>query len=173
MSKKVFKCLLCDQQAVVFVSFVQSDSLKKAHYCLQHAKEKGLLSAQGYQLLEGDLEVSTEKVVPPNTCPVCRYTQSMFIENKRMGCANCYRNFSSLVQRLLDRIYEEPVHLGKVPNRYLKTEHLSKRISYLKSKMNGVLLHENYEQAAIIRDKIRQLNSLPSKTHTKNQKRKT
>jgi len=167
MSKPSFKCLVCDKPAVVFVTFVTNDTVQKACYCLHHAKEKGILNTASFAFLDEELNAQKEAIVAPNMCPHCRYTQSAFIQNKKMGCGHCYDTFSSMVWSLLERIYEEPVHLGKYPKKFSSGDFLDKRMHYLQSKMQRALTTEDYETAAKMRDEIAKLSKKTKKTKRK------
>jgi protein arginine kinase activator len=87
-----------------------------------------------------------------------------------LGCSECYSVFSDVLiselislERIPSRIKKDilakktqPLHLGKAPNKPL-TIPSSSRLSALNEALNEALKKENYEQAAWIRDQIKDL----------------
>lgn len=93
-----------------------------------------------------------------------------------VGCSECYSVFADvLISELIaaDRIpirikkdilgkKTQPLHLGKTPNKPL-TIPSSNRLAVLNEALNEALKKENYEQAAWIRDQIKDLTDKGSK----------
>ena len=87
------------------------------------------------------------------------------------GCSNCYAAFGSYLIPLLRRIHGSAIHTGKLPagkfpSGVVKTEPLKKvqiktraksTLSDLKDELQEAIRLENFEQAAKLRDKIREL----------------
>jgi protein arginine kinase activator len=95
----------------------------------------------------------------PQTCPVCGISWSQFKQGGLMGCPHDYEQFGSKLVPLLKRAQEGATqHMGKVP-RKKKTPHGDRQVMTLR--LRRQLQHavdvENYEQAAQLRDELRQL----------------
>ena len=75
-----------------------------------------------------------------------------------MGCAQCYKTFNSELLPYLKRIHGSIKHSGKIPNRApLIVKPKEDSIESLRALLNSLVSEEKYEQAAVVRDKIRKL----------------
>ena len=74
-----------------------------------------------------------------------------------MGCADCYDAFQDYLRKLLPRISGNKVHTGKVP--HSNEEKTGDDLSSLKEKLAKAIETENFEEATVLRDKIRALES--------------
>jgi protein arginine kinase activator len=103
-------------------------------------------------------------------CGNCRTSLEAIKMGNPLGCGECYSVFSDVLiseliatDRIPSRIKKEfpakktqPLHLGKSPNKPL-TIPSSSRLTALNEALNEALKKENYEQAAWIRDQIKDL----------------
>lgn len=97
--------------------------------------------------------------VMPNTdaCPVCGMTAGEFKKLGRVGCPNCYKHFGEYMPGLLRRIHGTTNHVGKVPAKgeaQLASKH---KIEQLRSELKAAINREDFEQAAKLRDEIKNL----------------
>lgn len=84
----------------------------------------------------------------------CDTTLKEIIEKGRLGCPHCYTDFASNIKRVLMITQDGKVkHKGKVP----KTQNKEKRISDIEAAMQLAIKNENYEEAASLRDQIKNL----------------
>lgn len=74
-----------------------------------------------------------------------------------MGCADCYDSFRDYLQRLLPRISGNKSHTGKSPR--ASAEKPEDDLTALKEKLAQAIQTENFEEATVLRDKIRALES--------------
>ena len=72
-----------------------------------------------------------------------------------MGCGDCYRKFSDRLDPVFRRIHGTSRHTGKVPERTGGKFRLFKEIDQLKVRLREVIGREEFEEAARIRDQIR------------------
>jgi protein arginine kinase activator len=78
-------------------------------------------------------------------------------ESGKAGCAQCYVTFPDLFNPLIRRIHGDASHNGKVPAS-AGTELRSRRaLEQLRTAMNEAVKLQNYEEAAVLRDRIREL----------------
>ncbi len=103
-------------------------------------------------------------------CGNCRTSLESVKMGNPLGCSECYSVFADVLvseliaaDRIPSRIKKEfpakktqPLHLGKSPNKPL-TIPSSSRLTALNEALNEALKKENYEQAAWIRDQIKDL----------------
>lgn len=100
-------------------------------------------------------------------CEGCGTTWEKIARDERVGCAQCYETFRTSLSQLLEHIQRTPQHEGKTPRaarkRTLRVENLQKRhahqLQLLQGRLNEAVRAERYEEAAILRDKIKALPS--------------
>ncbi|MBQ6825843.1 MAG: UvrB/UvrC motif-containing protein [Clostridia bacterium] len=91
-------------------------------------------------------------------CTVCGSAFSDIATTGKVGCAECYNTFKSELLPYLKRVHGATTHSGKIPNRApLAVIPEEDSIDNLKLELNRLVSEEKYEQAAVIRDKIRKL----------------
>lgn len=97
------------------------------------------------------------------TCPTCGQTTSGLVSTGRLGCADCYQIFAEEVQTLVRRAQGgAQKHTGKTPKMGTiksapKTPVKVDPIPALREELKQAIIKENYEQAAKLRDEIKQL----------------
>ncbi len=124
------------------------------------AASTGSLTAQNFmrRLEEG-------RAARRNRCPSCGSAYSDIRRKGLLGCAICYDTFELEVAELLRRIHSEGRHRGKTPTLVEEAEGAveandpSKVLSLLKSELREAVGREAYEQAARLRDRIRELET--------------
>jgi protein arginine kinase activator len=103
-------------------------------------------------------------------CENCRTSLESIKMGNPLGCSECYAIFADVLtneliaaDKIPARIKKElpikktqPLHLGKSPNKPL-TIPSSSRLAALNEALNEALKKENYEQAAWIRDQIKDI----------------
>ena len=90
------------------------------------------------------------------TCPLCGMTLSELARKGRMGCGKCYETFRPQAKSMLQKIHGTAVHTETktAPAPEIKEE--KSEIDILKEKLKSAIETENYEEAAKIRDEIRE-----------------
>ncbi|WP_373897430.1 UvrB/UvrC motif-containing protein [Haloimpatiens sp. FM7315] len=101
---------------------------------------------------QNSIEASKELV-----CKNCGTSYSKFKKTGLLGCSECYKNFGENLNSVIRRVQGNAEHLGKIPKLAGK-DILKKRIIMdLKEKLQKAIAKEEYEKAAEIRDKIREV----------------
>ena len=85
----------------------------------------------------------------------------------RLGCGDCYEAFKAQLGPLLKRIHGADRHVGKIPLRIGKTVKDTRTLQELKMKMERAIQTEDFEEAAKLRDKIRELEKRGSQEGAK------
>jgi protein arginine kinase activator len=167
--------MLCDicqkKEATVHLTEIVNDKVTKMHLCEDCAKEKGdeMETHFGLSDLLAGLadfavphEVKTGKSVK---CQACGFTFSDFQKVGRLGCPNCYDTFSTQLSALLKRIHGSDMHVGKSPlkaaaakpaKQPMKSKETND-LQELKAKLQEAIASEAFEEAAVLRDKIREI----------------
>ncbi len=96
---------------------------------------------------------------PSPKCSGCGLSYADFEHTGRLGCAQCYRDFSQQLRPLLVRIHGRAQHAGRKPAAYVPdpAQMLDAQILELRQKMDEAVAVENFEDAAKYRDELRAL----------------
>lgn len=102
----------------------------------------------------------TEARVPNRVCRVCGADLKDAIQSGRVGCGACYDALGDSLEPLLRGFHVGLRHRGKEP--HVTDERKLKRteLHSLRALLRSTLKSENYEEAAKLRDQIRDLETL-------------
>lgn len=87
-------------------------------------------------------------------CPNCGYTLKDFSNTGMFGCQICYETFSKELDSMFIKYHGKNRHL-KLPDNNMKSKKNVCTLVELKEKLKEAIEKEEYENAAIIRDKIK------------------
>lgn len=159
--------MLCDvcnkREATVHLTEIVNDKVMKLHLCEECAREKGAEMEEHFglsDLLAGlsDLGAPLEPdLVEAVKCPNCGFTYQNFRKVGRLGCSECYEAFKKQLVPLLKRIHGTDRHTGKVPMMGGKAVKETRNLRDLKMRMEKAIQAEDFEEAARLRDKIREM----------------
>lgn len=90
-------------------------------------------------------------------CSNCQLTYPQFCQIGRFGCSQCYQIFDSRLTPLFKRIHGSSIHTGKLPKRVGGAFKIKKQIDELRADLQRKVAAEQFEQAARLRDEIREL----------------
>ncbi|MCL2200231.1 MAG: UvrB/UvrC motif-containing protein [Defluviitaleaceae bacterium] len=98
-------------------------------------------------------------VRPAKPCTRCGMTFNKFKTGGRLGCDVCYTSFAKEVEVLLKSVQGSTRHEGKYPRRMGAGLINKRQITELRASQKRAVEEENYEEAARLRDQIRDLES--------------
>ncbi len=137
--------------------------MQKVNLCDACSKEKGVQDPTGFALADLLLGIGAaeeiEKGAPSEKCPVCAFTQADFKKTGRLGCSACYITFAEGLGSLLKAMHKGTEHVGKLPQRAHRALELSDRMRNLTTDLQRAVAEEDYETAAALRDRIKQLET--------------
>ncbi|MDI6601256.1 MAG: UvrB/UvrC motif-containing protein [Thermoanaerobacteraceae bacterium] len=90
-------------------------------------------------------------------CDYCGMLYSQFKKTGFLGCPKCYATFRDRLNPLVKRIHGSNNHVGKVPRRKGGNLRLKKEIEDLKAQLDAAIKREEFEKAAELRDRIKDL----------------
>ena len=90
-------------------------------------------------------------------CSACGTTESAFTQKGLLGCGECYKHFEGRLAPLMRKIHGSSSHEGKSPQRTGGRARLNKQIKDMKENLKQLVDKEEFEQAAKIRDQIKDL----------------
>lgn len=90
-------------------------------------------------------------------CPNCGLTYDEFKKTGRLGCSDCYVAFKVVLEPRIKSLQAGVKHIGKIP--HMKSEEIvrRKKLKDLKTEMQKLIVTEEYERAAVVRDEIKKL----------------
>ncbi len=166
-------CSECNQRpATLHYSKIINGNKTEFHLCEHCAREKGDLftanETPGFSfnsllasLLNMEPSIQHIKHDPYQKeaelqCKECSMTFPQFTKIGRFGCPNCYETFKDRLQPILKRLHGGNVeHKGKVPERVGGHILIKKEIGKLRETLKDLIIQEEFEKAAEVRDEIR------------------
>jgi len=161
------RCEKCKKNAATVVMQQSSNGMKSDLYLCDDCSgdiEISLLIENIFNSFLGKVYTNSQEVkrtVAQPTCSHCGITFEEIRQDGILGCAICYQSFYNILEPLLINTHTAITHEGKFPKRagiHLKRE---RDISKLRTYMQQAIDEENFDKAAILRDKIRHLDVLP------------
>src|SRR5579863_9957785 len=157
-------CCVCkEREATVHLTQIAGDKMQKVDLCEECAKHKGVNDPAAFSLADlllglGASQEIEQSVSSDLKCPKCGFTQADFKKAGRLGCADCYTTFGEGLDGLLKTMHKGTRHIGKVPQSLAVTRDLSERRKLLQKRLSKAVDDENFEQAALLRDELRQIS---------------
>ncbi|RKY39540.1 MAG: hypothetical protein DRP75_01850 [Candidatus Omnitrophota bacterium] len=163
-------CDICQKNiASVHITEIVNEKMVELHLCEQCAQEKGIGLSEDFSLanfLAGltDFDLPRVKESVELQCPNCGMSYEDFKKIGRLGCSQCYYTFKQSLAPLLKRIQGAEQHIGKFPHYADKGMREKVEIEELQRELSKAIQEENFEQAAKLRDKIREIKSKMKKS---------
>lgn len=170
--------MICDscgkKAATVHLTEIIDDQMTELHLCEDCARAKSSQMEQQFglsDLLGGLAEFHPKpnassstpaEAVPTIKCSRCGASFEDFKKVGRLGCSECYEVFKKYLGPLLKRIHGSNIHFGKSPVKVAKTASKKKiDVQDLRLKLQKAIEMEAFEEAARLRDQIKQLELRP------------
>ncbi len=156
-------CEKCGKNhATTHIKSVVNGVVREYNLCEECAASYGYASNSLSGMLAsmfGDIN-KMQDTVEKKKCPVCGASFSDIAKKGRVGCSECYSTFYDELLPYLKRVHGSTKHAGKIPNSApLVVKPKTETVEDLRSELSRLVAEENYEQAAIVRDKIRELEA--------------
>ena len=132
------------------------------HLCSVCAKQYGIGDfhtnsiANMLSTMFGDI-VNENQYLREKTCKNCSATFREIVNTAKVGCPECYREFYDDLLPYLKRVHGSTKHIGKVPNNAPLAVVSDDRLTVLRNTLHDLILKEEFEQAAVVRDEIKKL----------------
>ena len=159
------KCQHCNKKAATIhlTEIVNESEKHEIHLCEDCAKAKGIGYKAHFSIqdlfgnLVGEAPEGELGQLDSSNCPACGIHYHEFRSSGRFGCMNDYRAFAPLLDSLFDSIHHARRHRGKVPRRAGSSIAKGEMLDDLKERLAETINREEYEEAAALRDQIRQM----------------
>ncbi|GGH85484.1 protein arginine kinase activator [Pullulanibacillus pueri] len=144
----------------------------EVHLCEECAREKGegFTGSNAFSihnLLSGLLNFEqpmsdhgAEEPAQTIQCSKCGLTYGEFARIGKFGCDECYKAFNNKLNPILRKVHSgNTTHTGKIPKRIGKDISARRKLTDLKRQLHEHVEREEFEEAAKIRDVIRELEN--------------
>ncbi len=167
-------CEICKKrEATVHLTEVINDEVSELHICEECAEAKGAQMQQHFgiaDLLSGLVDLPHDMIPKKKRinikCPSCGMSYNNFKKMGRFGCAGCYEAFKRALYPLFKKIHGVSYRAGKEPKKpsalkpviikdVPKPDINKDNLQELKARLAKVIELEEFEEAAVLRDKIR------------------
>lgn len=166
------KCQKCGKnQATTHIKTVTNGEYAQYELCSQCAKE------MGYTNIFSDMENEFSNLLgsffgnalparsQATRCETCGSTYNEIAKSGHVGCGECYEIFGEQLMPSIRRMHGNTTHCGKVPHsiEYTKSQDVveedpqQSEIENLKEQLQQAIKEENFEMAAQLRDKIKEM----------------
>lgn len=163
------KCTRCNaKEATVFYREIINGKETKYALCSECAskmeKENGSFFADSLSsnLLGSLFSGVAPKIQPKKAekkCSLCGATFRQLAESGKVGCPTCYTSFREELAPTLKRLHGAAVHRGRAPRKFQAKRTAMEKIAELESALKKAIESEEYEEAAKLRDQIRDLRA--------------
>ncbi len=160
--------MLCEKcgkvGATTHIRSVINGVVHEKHLCSNCAVSEGYNDAKGNNLSQilssmFDDTLSSSSKMQLKRCNCCGSTFADISESGKCGCPECYTVFYEQLLPYLKRVHGSTKHMGKTPNCPSVAERKDKKetVAELRTLLNRLVSEEKYEEAAVLRDKIKKL----------------
>ena len=158
-------CERCGKEpATVHIRRISEGEEKEIHLCRKCALEMGIeVGATGETVTVDPVSLLFQNLEEAGTteavCPECGLRFSQFRETGRLGCPRCYAAFAEQLEPLLRRIHGATRHTGKKPKQESGKQGQASLLRRLSEELERAVGREDYERAAELRDRIREVEA--------------
>ncbi|MBO5730633.1 MAG: UvrB/UvrC motif-containing protein [Treponema sp.] len=156
--------MICDicgvRDATMVVQQVSVTGRKEVHLCLQCAAQRGLSTSNGKieMSLAGLFDSIAKLQKNQRQCPVCGKSEGELERNQRLGCPECYNFFGPKLKSILEKRGVTGSYTGSLPERLASYKSVLADRMQLKEKLEQSIAQEEYEKAALYRDRLKALD---------------
>lgn len=173
--------MLCDicgkKEAKIYYTEIINGKKKEQHLCSDCASKNSSflnfpqgdgndLSLGGmlFGLLDSIGKQQNEEEIPITKCKSCGLSYEEFLKLGKFGCEDCYSSFGKVLSKNFRSIHGADTHTGKKPKGY--ESEMNRIVNELPEEekltiqLQQAIEQEEYEEAARIRDRIRELKKV-------------
>jgi protein arginine kinase activator len=158
-----------ERESVVTLTQVVEGEARTIGLCGKCAAEKGIQTSAGAEqtplggflsaMWKGQEPGAPAEFAPTGRCPGCGATFADFRESGRLGCGGCYQAFEPSLRLLLRRYHGSTHHQGRRPAPQVEDTAMpgTALIDGLREQLRLAVASEDFERAAQLRDRLRDL----------------
>jgi protein arginine kinase activator len=161
-------CEICEiKEATIKFTQVINKKKKELNICKTCAEDKGFTNPlTGFPKIIGGVILGILGELPGKAkdehvnlrCRHCQLSWQEFQEKGVLGCGSCYESFTEPISKLLRKMHGSNKHIGNRPIGKRKGGSIDE-LNRFRNELNMAIKAENYESAAELRDKIRDIEA--------------
>ncbi len=165
------QCERCKKtEASIHLTEIIKDVKSEVHLCEECARDIGLnTKLTGFSLSVPEMLsfLEVNDVSPTEEAGICRICGTRFVQymkEGKLGCSDCYHYLGESLTSVIKSYHGSIRHAGKIPvwfndrgqeeKRHVEPQNIS--IRDMQIKLDEAVIDERFEEAAVLRDKIRQ-----------------
>jgi protein arginine kinase activator len=161
------KCEICgERDAVIHIQQIMGEKVLDFDLCEYCAKMKGIaadndkIELSVSELLTNLVNLKPESLkTKKKLCPGCGMKYSLFQKEGKLGCNLCFDTFSRELSAFVEKVAGRVRHRGKYPASVQAFRNFIVEKENLKKKLSEALHKEDYESAAMIRDRLKEIEN--------------
>ncbi|MGN1329596.1 MAG: UvrB/UvrC motif-containing protein [Eubacterium sp.] len=169
------KCQHCNQnEATTHIKKIVNGKREEMHLCSECAKELGVMDEFRMPTMSemfgdsflgnflGAGVAAMNSLAGVDRCSSCGSSFNDIVNSGRIGCADCYDKFEDKLEPSIRKIHGKTKHIGKFISYSNDEEKAEEKpqvseIDSLKEQLKSAISEQRFEDAAVIRDKINEL----------------
>ncbi|MBQ8533960.1 MAG: UvrB/UvrC motif-containing protein [Clostridia bacterium] len=152
------KCQKCNAaEATAYIKQNINGKVTEMHLCSDCAASLGY---QGFHNVVNPFEIFSSVFSPERKsvssakrCSKCNISFAEIVKTGRVGCPDCYTEFGQELDPTIKKIHGNAKHLN---NTHTTLQSDEPTIEQLQNELQKAVEEQNYEQAAVLRDKIKE-----------------
>ena len=154
-------CSKCNKNnASVFYQESLNGKSRDLALCHECAGKMGITT--GDSLFNGFFKIPSIARTAPvgnKVCSLCASNENNFIKGGKISCPECYNTFREELASPIKRIHGNVSHIGRAPAKLKRQNDKKLVLEELKKKLNEAIKNQAFEDAAVLRDKIRDIEA--------------
>lgn len=150
------QCSHCNKPATIHLTQIVDGQIHKVDLCEDCPHKQAVTDPEAFSLADFLLKPQTQMMARENLkCEACGFTPADFKKLGRFGCPKCYESFKGMLRPMLSNMHKGLEHEGKVPSHVLSRLAFRMELSTLQKALKAAVKAENFEEAARLRDVLR------------------
>lgn len=167
----IMKCQHCNNnEATTYIKKNINGKVSEMHLCSECAKELGVMEEFSPESFFNDTffgnflgaGIPAMNIISGiDHCECCGSTFNDIVKNGKVGCANCYSKFEEKLQPSITKMHGNAKHIGKNVTYTQEPDENAAEVSELenlKNQLKEAVKEQRFEDAAVLRDKIKKMN---------------
>lgn len=159
-------CQACNKnEANLHYTKIINGEVEELHLCEECSKNNGEFDFDKTfsfhkiltELIDGVQDKTVEKETEEIYCEKCNLSYSEFKQTGKLGCDECYTSFKEKLLPIIKSVQGNQKHLGKIPSRANEGIKIKRQLSDLKKELETKIQKEEFEEAATLRDEIKEI----------------
>ena len=158
-------CQSCEKkQATTHIKTIVNGELKEYNLCRDCAREMGYGSFFGnsgfdFDKFFGSFMDEGSRLKSRKRCQNCGSSFEDIAKTGKVGCAQCYEEFYEELLPSIQRIHGRTSHTGKLAHSAGTQARIKSEITRCRSELDQAIRDQEFERAAELRDRIRELEN--------------